>query len=301
MEKNTIQVKIEISKRIFCFYALLNALGYDPESFSVNPVRQKVRDFLKHTLAKSETELVGIKNLIKEPNISKEYYFPLRTWVLCHGEPPTLKELTPYWKKFLDAKTGKQFCQWLNCFYKIGQVEIIWKTTRNDYQKIEKQCYAAAKGAVDMSLDYFRFKNKEIGFKEFIIIPNFLEEYGRGIGPKINDTAYAILGPSNTEDIFPIQRIEHEFLHSLINPITKEVFDDQIPWSQLSHIRESLIRAIVLRLNKSNKNYYQKKLERLKESEYKDIDKTIEFLERYEKQQKDFKAFFVQNNSNDEK
>jgi len=292
MRKNIIRVQIEISKRIFCFYALLNALGYDPESFPVNPVRQKVRDFLKHTLAESETELIGIKNLIKELNIGKEYYFPLRTWVLCHGEPPALKELTPYWKNFLDAKTGEQFCQELKYFYKIGKIETIWKTVKNNYQKIEKQCYATARGAVETSLDYLRFKNKEISFKKFIFIPNFLEEYNRGIGPKINDTAYAILGPSNAGDVFPIQRIEHEFLHSLINPMTKELLSDQIPWSQLSYIRESLIRAIVLRLNKSNKNYYQKKLKRLKESEYKDIDKTIEFLERYEKQQEDFKGFF---------
>jgi len=296
MNKKPIQIKIEISKRIFCFYALLNVLGYNPEIFPVNPLRKGVRILLKNTLIKSKYSSTVIKNLIKQPDISKEFWFPLRNWVLCHDQPPTFKELSPYWKNFLDTQTGKEFDQELKRFWKIGQLDYIWKIVKNDYLKIKKQCHYNAKIAVKSSLDYLCIKNKEIDFKKFIVIPNLLDEYNRGIGPKINDTTYAILGPSKGNDMFPIQRIEHEFLHSLINPITKEVFNNKIPKSQLSLIRETLIHSMVLHINKSNRQYYQKKLKRLKKSRYKDIEKVIVFLEKYKNQQDNFKNFLVKNN-----
>lgn len=290
MMKKDIKIKVEISKRFFCFYALLNALGYDPEIFPVNPLRQKVRIVLKNALSESKNDLINIKKLIKRPDISKEFWFPLRNWVLCHDQPPLFKELSPYWKNFLDTQIGEEFNRGLKYFWKIGQLASLWKVVKNDYLKIKKQCYSNARIAVKNSLSYLRLKNKEINFKKFIIIPNFLDEYNRGIGPKIDDTAYAILGPSKNNDAFPIQRIQHEFLHSLINPITQKSLGNRVSKSKLSFIRESLIHAMVLRMNKSDQQYYQKKLKQLKKAKFKNIETTIDFLKNYEDQQKDFKT-----------
>ncbi len=291
--KKDIKIKVEISKRFFCFYALLNILGYDPEISPVNPLRRKVRIFLKSNLSKSEDSLINIKNLIKRLDINKEFWFPLRNWILCHDQPPLFKELSSYWKNFLTAQAGEVFYRELKRFWKIGQLASLWKVVKNDYLKIKKQCYSNAKIAVKNSLSYLRLKNKEINFKKFIVIPNFLDEYNRGIGPKIDDTAYAILGPSKNDDAFPIQRIQHEFLHSLVNPITQKSLGNRVSKSKLSFIRESLIHAMVLRMNKSNQQYYQKKLKQLKKSKYKDIERIVGFLEGYEDQQDNFKTFLA--------
>ncbi len=295
MNKKSLQIKIEISKRIFCFYALLNVLGYNPEIRPVNPVRRKVRAFLKNIIIKSKSDLTGLKELINQPNISKEFWFPLRTWTLCHSQPPFFKELSSYWKNFIDDQMGEVFGRELKNFWKISKLGSLWGTVKNDYLKIRKQCFSNAEIAVKNSLSYLRFKDKELNFKKFIIIPNFLDEYNRGIAPKINDTAYTILGPSKDKNIFPIQRIQHEFLHSLINPITQKVLGNRVLKPELSFIRESLIHAMVLRINKLNRKYYQKKIKMLKKSKFKDIEKTIAFLKRYEAQQKDFATFFLRN------
>ena len=293
--KKDIKIKVEISKRFFCFYALLNILGYDPEISPVNPLRRKVRIFLKSNLSKSEDSLINIKNLIKRLDINKEFWFPLRNWILCHDQPPLFKELSPYWKNFLSTQIGEKFSRELKHFWKINRLASLWKIVKNDYLKIKKQCYFNAKIATKNSLSYLRLKNKEIDFKKFIVIPNFLDEYNRGIGPKINDTAYAILGPSKSNDVFPMQRIQHEFLHSLLNPITRKLLGNRVSKSKLSFIRESLIHAMVLRTNKSNQQYYQKKLKQLKKSKFKNIETTIDFLKNYEAQQKDFKTFLAKN------
>lgn len=296
MMKKNIKIKVEISKRILCFYALLNVLGYDPEISPVNPLRRKVRIFLKRALTKSNENLNDIKRLIKQPNIKKEFWFPLRNWILCHGQPPSFKELSPYWKNFLSTQIGQEFGRELKRFWKTGQLASLWKVVKNDYLKIKKRCYSNAKIAVKNSLSYLRLENKEINFKKFIVIPNFLDEYNRGIGPKIDDTAYAILGPSKGNNMFPTQRIQHEFLHSLINPITQKSLGSRVSKSKLSFIRETLIHAIVLDINKSNRQYCQKKLKLLKKSKYKNIEKVVDFLERYKDQQDDFKTFFTKNN-----
>lgn len=288
------RIKVEINKRFFCFYALLNVLGYNPEILPVNPLRRGVRIFLKHILTQSKDDLANIKKLIKQPNLSKEFWFPLRNWVICHGQPPLFKELSPYWKNFLSTQVGKEFGRELKHFWKIGQLASLWKIVKNDYLKIRKQCYFNAKIAVKKSLSYLRLGNKEINFKKFIVIPNFLDEYNRGIGPKIDGTAYAILGPSQETDVFPIQRIQHEFLHSLINPLTQKVLNDKVTKPELSLIRESLIQAIILHLNQPNQRYYRKKIKSLEKSKFKNIETTIKFLENYENQKENFKTFFTQ-------
>lgn len=296
MIKEILQIKIEISKRIFCFYALLNVSGYNPKIYPVHPVRRKARIFLKRILAESKNDLDNFKKLMNRPDISKEFWFPLRNWILCHEQPPLFKESLPYWKNFLDVQIGEEFNQKIKNFWKTGRLSYLWGIVKNDYLKINKRCFYNAEIAVKNSLKYLRLENKKLDFKKFIVIPNFLDEYNRGIGPKINDAAYAILGPSRGIDAFPMKRIQHEFLHSLINPITQKVLGNRVSKPELSSIRELLIQAIILRINKYNVKYYQKKLKRLRESKFK-IDKVIDFLENYEMQRENFETFLSKNNT----
>lgn len=295
MATKKLQIKIEASKRFFCFYALLNVLGYNPETLPAHPIRRKTRIFLKRALAGSENDLSDIKKMIERPDIGKEFWFPLRNWVLCHGEPPLFRESSPYWNNFLDAPTGEKFGRELKYLWKAGRLASLWATVKIAYSKAGGKCLRNTRTAVKTSLEYLHFENKKLDFEKFVVIPNFLDEYNRGIGPKIGGTAYAILGPSKGADAFPLQRIQHEFLHSLVNPITLEILGSRISKPELSSVRELLIQAMVLRLNSSDAEYYRKKMERLKNSGFKDIDKAIDFLKNYERQKDNFEAFLSRN------
>ena len=183
-------------------------------------------------------------------------------------------------------------------FWNKGGVKLFWEQIKKEYFQINNIVLAEAKSAIKLMKAYLRLSNQNINIHQFIVIPNFLDEYHRGIGPVINKTAYAILGPSSDDkNPFPIQRIMHEFLHAIINPLTKKIFENEITKQELSIIREYLIHAIVLRLNKTDKKYYYKKMKLLERQYFKNIKKVILILEKYETQKENFDDF-LSNNKN---
>lgn len=234
-----IKIEIEISERVFCFYALLNASGYNPEK-EVHPIREKIRSLLKPFSSQT----------INNPELQKEYWFPLRTWVLCHDQPPLFQERHNQWKKFLEEETTKKFKQEMILFWE-EQGSSLWNEVKDDYSKLSQDCLQTSQQAVDNALEYLKI---DPGIDKFIVIPNFLEEKYRGIGPRIDRTAYALMG-------YPLSlpRIQHEFLHSVINPLINEN-------------REEMVVAIARRLNKKEEH---------------------PLLLEYEKQDKDFKTFLL--------
>ena len=119
-----------------------------------------------------------------------------------------------------------------------------------------------------------------------IVIPNLLESYNSGIGPRVGKTAYAILGPS--EDGIYLPRIQHELLHSIINPLTEDY-----ELTKRSRLREYVIRAMVLRMNRESE-YYESRRERLLEKGYERMDDFLNWLEKYEQSDKPFAEFLKQ-------
>ena len=85
----------------------------------------------------------------------------------------------------------------------------------------------------------------------------------------------------------------HEFLHAIINPLTKKIFNAEITNKELSIIREYLIHAIVLRSNKTDKKYYNKKIKLLEKQYFKNIKKIILIFEKYEAQKENFNDFLL--------
>lgn len=116
------------------------------------------------------------------------------------------------------------------------------------------------------------------------MIPNLLDSHDLGLGPKIGRTAYAILGPSATG--FSKQRIEQELLHSIINPLT-EGFDP----IKRSHLREYIIRAVVLRLNCNDKRCYNLSREKLVQRGYTDIGYFLDKLMDFESSAQPFNLY----------
>ena len=290
--KTRINVTVEISPRIFCFYALLNIGGYDPESDIVHPVRKCIRDFLIKTIPESVHGKINTFMTSKE--VRQEYWYPLRTWVLCHGQPPRFSALSKQWEKTLQNDNAIEFQGLLNLLWNRYEVSSQWEKLKFYYDTTKDRVFDNAHYALNEALSYLRIDKEQSSLNEFVVVPNFLDEPNRGLGPRIDRTAYAILGPSvMPEDSFPVSRIEHEFLHSIINPITAEIFKD-VHGRSLSKIREGLINGIVLRVNSNNKDYVKRKRKALREKGFK-IEKILHLLISFEESRMDIKSFLSDN------
>ena len=283
---------VEISKRFFCFYALLNIAGYKPERLKINPVRTKTLSFLNKNISPDDIE--KIKKVINKKGVEKETWFPYRTYILCHGDPPKFTEKSSFWKEKIDNHSAKEFEREIKIFWKKYKINNLWLSVKKYYKNVDKKCALNTTKAINISLKYLKIAENKLSFKEFIVIPNFLEEYNRAVGPKIDKTAYAILGPSEKGFAFPLQRIQHEFLHSIINPLIAEIYKDKIDSKKLSQLREGFVHGIVLKTNKENMKYYANKLKKLQGMNY-NIDKIILFLKKLEQSNKDFKGFLEEN------
>lgn len=287
------KVTVEISPRIFCFYSLLNAGGYDPEFDVVHPVRKYVRDFLAKTLPGPIRD--DIHAFIALRGIDKEIWHPLRIWTLCHSQPPHFNELSGQWRASLEKDNAIKFEQLMNLLWGRYEISRVWKEVKGNYEAVSNQVLGDARRAASSTLNYLRINKDQLLFNEFVVIPNFLEELTRGLGPRIDKTAYAILGPSKTpNDSFKITIIEHEFLHSIINPLTAEIFQD-IGGRNLSAIRENLIHGLVLRINFSDLDYVRRKMQILETNGFK-TEKVLRLLVAFENSGEDIE-FFLTNNA----
>lgn len=284
----SIHTEIELSERMFCFYTLLNSGGYLPERGEVHPVRARVIATIQDRF--TDTIANVVRAFLENPEKAREYWHPYRTWVLCHGQPPQFPPLSEYWKKFLGDDEGGRLGTTLKTIWSDHGIAELWEREKNEYQRAEERCRENAQHAVRLSLKYLRISTDEIPFKTFVVMPNFLDEYNRAIGPFIENTAYALMGPSPDEsNPFPEERIQHEFLHSIVNPLSGEIFSESSS-REKSKLREMLIHGIVLRTHQENLDYMARKRERLSRKNM-DMGAILTALAYYESSEKGFREF----------
>lgn len=290
MKKSSrIKIEVEISKRFFCLYALLNLIGYDPEKQEVNVIRKRARKYLE----KYKAEFADFKKAVEENNLGREYYFPLRTWILYHGQPPQFSQINSDWKNYIQPEMGRLLENKLKYLWKRAALGRYWNKIKGNYTQKKARIIKNANIAVKKSIAYLRIKNVDIS--KFIVIPNYLEEYNRGLGPKIGKTSYALIGLQRIGEPFNIKIIQHELLHSIINPLTTAVFLKEITSKELSKVREYIIRSIVLRSNREDQSFYKKRIKTYEEKGYPNIKKVLSWLEEFETEKIDFSQYFKKN------
>lgn len=285
-----IPIEVELSKRIFCFYTFLNAGGYEPERSEIHPIRKRALLFTQEQLPREFVE--AAREFLAKPETAREYWFSYRTWTLCHGEPPQFEERAVRWKNFLSDQAGEDLKSFLvKLWMDYGTAEL-WEQEKNEYERAKPLCDRNAREAVCVSLDYLRLNEQESPFAQFIVIPNFLDEYHRGVGPLIENTTYALLGPSpDPNDPFPEERIQHEFLHSIVNTKVGEIFSGATSGKK-SKLREMLVHGIVLRTHRSGEDYLHRKREHLL-AHGMTIDPLLAMLEQYENSEETFADFLA--------
>jgi len=256
-----IQVKAVANENIFFLYAALNACGYDRENAKeMHSVRMKVREGMaqKHPVVDKLMEIL-------ENNAGNNYYLLLHEIL---GDSAT-------------ERVGN-FREVLGGFVEEVGLKELWHQVLPEYEAVTVRTQQNGEIAAKAVEQYLQMP--ELGVNELIIIPNFLDSYDAGIGPKVDRTAYAILGPS--ESGMSVSRIQHELLHSIINPLTED-YD----LMKRSRLREYIIRAMVLRLNKDNSEYYTTRRKSHLAQGYGRLDDFLVWLEDFEKSGQPFNAY----------
>jgi len=274
-----IKIKAVADKRIFCLYLALNATVYNKENAkTMHSVRLKMRDYLNN----KDLSLKDLEQLFaKHP---EEFYYRFRDWILSHSNPPEFKEINNFWKRN-NPKDLDGLEELLRNFWNQAEIEKLWEESIPKYESAIKESQKNGEIAVEQVMNYLNIDDWNI--EELIIIPNLLDSYNIGLGPTINKTTYAILGPS--QNGFSAPRIEHELLHSIINPLTED-FNRQ----NRSKLREYIIRAMVLRLNKDNQKYYNSSKQQLINKGYIYINDFLDNLETFENSKQPFDKYIKQ-------
>ncbi len=249
------RVTLYADERLFTLMAALNAAGYNDENNEkgMSPVRQRVR---------SQLAARNIPSLLRLRLYFRAHPSQYVAWVLQRGEPPLFGRAVTQWS--IDGVPA--FAFWgldsaLADFYREADIASLWREVEPDYAREIARERPIVNPAVDAAFDYVRVKKEDTA--PIIVLPNLMDAYWRGYGPKVGDTSYIVLGPSDTPNPSLIQ---HEALHPIVNPLVAANLDVIEPdkanqlysmlrtrvsssyplWETI--LDESVIRAIGLRL-----------------------------------------------------
>lgn len=251
------QIVVFADERVFTLFAALNAAGFDREypGMLMSPVRQQVREALSGKTLPSLEKLKLFFDRIPD--------YQLVVWILQRGNPPAFNRAEPGWWVNNRASRFYGLADSLSDFYTEANIHDLWQTLDDNFQSEINHLTPISNQSIADIQNYL--KNDYLPFKQIVIIPNPLDAYYSGTGPQINETAFVIAGPTET-DLSLAGLIEHETLHSVIGPmldknnkiissmVSKELYEvlkDSMPsgygsWESI--LEESIIRAINLRM-----------------------------------------------------
>ncbi|MGE5139382.1 MAG: DUF4932 domain-containing protein [Rudaea sp.] len=199
-------VSVQADERLFTLMAALNAAGYDDENNEegMYPLRQEVRA----RLAARNIPTVARLRLYFQAHPSQYV-----AWILQRGEPPAFDRTIAGW--FVEGMPAFAFFGLdgaLRDFYREADIASLWRESEPGYEAEVARYQPLASGAVQQMLDYARLKQPPTG--QIIVLPNLLDAYWRGYGPRVGSISYVVLGPSDEPNLSLIQ---HEALHPIIN------------------------------------------------------------------------------------
>ena len=255
---NGTYVQLQADERLFTLFAALNAAGYDEENNvqGMSLVRQQVRADLA---GKSLSSLAGLQpyfNVCRLIHISQ-----CATWILQRGPAPDFVRAVDGWWLSVPAFPFLGFDRNLRAFYLEADIAGLWQKYRPVYEAEVARYQTLAAPAIDQVFAYLKIERPAAGSVR--VLPNLLDAYWRGYGPRVGNLAYVIMGPAIDPNISLIQ---HEALHPLLNSLIDEhltVIDrrqsDRLfaglkprvssgyqTWPNIVH--ENVIRAVEVRL-----------------------------------------------------
>lgn len=254
-------VQLQADERLFTLFAALNAAGYDEENNEqgMSDVRRQVRAAL--------TQPGGATSPL--PPTLRPYLALCRfihvsqcaTWVLQRGPAPDFARAVDGWAINAPAFLFLGFDRALAAFYRQADIASLWAAQRPAYEAEIARYRRLATPAVEDVFAYLRITAPPTA--GVMVLPNLIDAYWRGYGPRVGDLSYVVMGPAVAPNVGLIQ---HEAMHPILNPLVdahlgviERVQADRLfaalkphvaagyrTWPSILH--ESAIRAVEVRL-----------------------------------------------------
>ena len=254
-------VRLQADERLFTLFAALNAAGYDEENNEqgMSEVRRQVRAALAGaggTIPPAPATLRPYLAMCRTIHVSQ-----CATWILQRGPAPDFARAVDGWALNAPAFPFLGFDRALAAFYRQADIASLWAAQRPAYEAEIARYRSLATPAVDEVFAYLRITAPPTA--GVVVLPNLLDAYWRGYGPRVGDLSYVVMGPAVEPNVGLIQ---HEALHPILNPLVDahlaavergqadRLFAALKPrvaagyrtWPNILH--ESVIRAVEVRL-----------------------------------------------------
>ena len=205
-------VQFRADKRIFLLFSALNMCGYDLENNKkgMHPIRTKTRRELKSKHLSTITDLGRYFNKC-DRNVSE-----FIVWALHYSDPPQLRRNQKDWFGRIAESCFAGFQDVLRDFYFEAGVEDLWGQCLPTYLEEIGRYEESTKKEINHMLGYLKLD--KLPSERIIHIPNLLDSYWVGYGPKVGDNSYVVFGPTAGRTFLGL----HEHLHPIVKPMLKK-------------------------------------------------------------------------------
>jgi len=281
-------VSVRADERIFTVFAAIKAAGFEKET------RMKEIEDLPIQAVQN------VSDFIRSRGFSEQDYC---AYALLLSDPPRFEKVF----STLDLKSPvrspiSDFNLVLREFYKAADIHSIWEKMKPEYEKEIKRDQKFANNSL---ISVFNFLKRPLphGADSIMLFPNLLQKRGSGYGNLLEGVAYLIVGASADAET-----IQHEFLHTIINPLTRKHITQAYKAKKLhslgrirapfyyrsweTMVNETLIRTIVAMLQYQDKGKRENATARLSRDGFLLAPYFLGKLESYEKGDIRFDEFY---------
>ena len=237
-------VQLQADERLFTLFAALNAGGYDEENNErgMSPVRVQVRAALANRRGEETSPLPSLARLRPYFQMCRFIHVSqCATWILQRGPAPRFARAADGWALDAPAFPFLGFDRALAAFYAEADIASLWQAQRPAYDAEIARYRGLVTPAVDEVFAYLKITQPPT--EGVIVLPNLLDAYWRGYGPRVGDLSYVVMGPAVEPNIGLIQ---HEAMHPILNPLV----DAHLGAVERSPGRPPLCRAQATRLGR---------------------------------------------------
>ena len=203
-------VQLQADERLFTLFAALNAGGYDEENNErgMSEVRLRVRAALANR-GDVTSPLRPYLAMCRFIHVSQ-----CATWVLQRGPAPRFARAADGWALEAPAFLFFGFDRALAAFYQEADIAGLWQAQRPAYDAEIARYRDLVTPAVAEVFAYLKITQPPT--EGVVVLPNLLDAYWRGYGPRVGNLSYVVMGPAVEPNVGLIQ---HEAMHPILNPL----------------------------------------------------------------------------------
>lgn len=206
---NKLPIVFQLEEEIFYLFSFLNLIGYDQENNpeGMHPLRELIRQKLKNVLKINRYKLL-------KRYLSKKHQGQFVEWLLRKKYAKEEEQIDIFSKR--DSSFFRKFDRVFQKFVSREKKILPWSMAKEFYAIEKKNRYRKIAKELKNLMKILNVDINLLGLKKIVVVPNFLDAYNRGYGPKIGKTAFIVYGPFKDDDF---RLIRHELLHSVVKPL----------------------------------------------------------------------------------